>query len=217
MKSKNPQAFWLRWMGASALHVSLASLSLWLGSDWLFTTWYGAPLFNFVSGTVLAALHYWAMPLTMRPNARRWFSISIFSQILAVSIHTLVVQSFYPNPNPLALWFSLFLLPALAQAWTLSEHFKKTWIFTLAAFVPFYLLFAPLPFPEIYQNFYAFVIFVHLLRALAMGGSLIYLQRYQRKESNRLDAASHERLALRDDEDVLSHDETIRLAQQKQS
>jgi hypothetical protein len=157
------------------------------------------------------------MPLTMRPNAKRWFSVSVISQLVAVSLHTLIVQSSIPDPSSMLMWFSLFVLPALAQSWALSEHFKKAWIFGLASFLPMLLLFGQFPFPEIYQNYFLFEIVVHLLRALAVGGSLVYLQKYQRKESSSFDASSHERLAIRDEEEETSHEEIMRLAQQKQS
>jgi hypothetical protein len=216
MKSKNPQAFWLRWMGASILY-AFAYTSFWRSNTWLFQNWYGFPLFNLVSGMVLASVQYWAMPLTMRPNAKRWFSVSVISQLVAVSLHTLIVQSSIPDPSSMLMWFSLFVLPALAQSWALSEHFKKAWIFGLASFLPMLLLFGQFPFPEIYQNYFLFEIVVHLLRALAVGGSLVYLQKYQRKESSSFDESSHERLAIRNEEEEASHEEIMRLAQQKQS
>jgi hypothetical protein len=213
MKSKNPQAFWWRWMGVSALH-AIAYIGVWASSVWFFMSWYGTALYNFGFGIFLAALHYWAMPLTMRPNAKRWFPISVFSYALAVIAHTLVVQSSSPNVNSLGLWLSLFLLPALAQAWALREHFKKTWIFALAAFLPVYLLFVQFPFPV---SYFFYGIFIYLLRALIMGGSLVLLQKYQRKKADSFDATSHERLELREEEDANQAAENIAYTQQKQS
>jgi hypothetical protein len=216
MKSKNPQAFWWRWMGISALH-AIAFTSFWMSNRWVLVSWYGFPLLHFVSAMILAGLQFWAMSLTMRPNAKRWFSVSILAYGIAVILYTFFLQSLVINLNYISLlWPSLFLIPALAHSWELSEHFKKAWVFALAAFLPAYILFAQLPYPEIYQNYALFEIVVQVSRSLIMGGSLAYLQKYQRKETESI-AVSHERLELKDAEGESIPNEYLAKAQQKQS
>lgn len=215
MKSKNPDMFWRRWIAVSGLHAIFYTW-FWMNNGWLFVNSYNFVLLNFMSGIVLAGLHYWAMPFMMRPNAKRWFLISILAHALAVTIHSIVIQSSFPNPNPLALWLSLFLLPALAQAWALSEHFKKAQLFALASFLPALLLFVQFPIREVYQNYALFEIVVQVLRTSLMGLSLIYLQRYQRKEETALQQ-SHKRLELQDNDEEAQEAEARFYAQQKQS
>jgi hypothetical protein len=215
MKSKNPNTFWLRWMGLSSLHAVLFTL-LWMNNPWLFTQWSGIVGMTFLTSIILSVLQFWAMPVMMRPSAKRWFLASLFGQLLSAGLHSILFLS-PPNNLPTIFFFIALALPlALAQSWAFTENFKKAWLFGLAVFLPS-LMYLGSDFIVSQFGVFSHDMLYWFLRSAFSGMSLFYLHNYQRKESNRFDAASHERLALHDEEEALSHEETIRLAQQKQS
>jgi hypothetical protein len=213
MKSKNPHAFWLRWFGASLLH-SLIFTSFWmLNITWLFGQWYQFIPFNFISGLVLSAFQYWAMPQMMRPSAKRWFFASFMAYSIGSLLHGMILFTSPDSRNVLALILALYLPVALAQSWGLSQHFRKAWLFGLGLMIAPLLHLGQITIYESYQVFIVELIF-GIINAFVLGTSLFFLHNYQRKETTALSSA-YERLSIQEEEKSIIQDEAIALAQHK--
>jgi hypothetical protein len=213
MKSKNPQAFWLRWISFSALH-AIGFTWIWGSNAVLFANWHYFVPFHFISGIALAGLQYWAMPLVMRPNVKRWFSANILGHALGVSLHALNYYLTFPPPNFLAIALTLYLAPALAQSWALSERFKKAWIFGLAFLLPSFISLGIVSW-RLAISYYEEEFAYHFLRTVSMGFSLAYLQNYQLKEA--VIAIRNETLKRKEAQKDNHHNEEAEFAEQKMS
>lgn len=203
MKSKNPQAFWLRWIGVASLH-GLAFAAFWMLSVNFFQWQWAFIPTNLIAGISLALLQYWAMSPAMRPSAKRWILASFLGTALSVGLHAVVFFNILPNINnilisKILLLAPLFLPQAISQSWALGQRFKNAWVFGLSFCLPALIFVQDFSFTEMSQIL-VFEIVMALLRASLLGASLSYLQKFQSKESSSFNAA-HERLELQEQEE----------------